>query len=46
MVGIERREHSMVHVSVLGATGDVEKIDKIQSLVDKYVEVDRLLAKL
>ena len=26
--------------------GDVEKIDKIQTLVERYVEIDRLLAKL
>ena len=26
--------------------GDVEKIDKIQSLVERYVEVDHLLGKL
>jgi len=35
--------HSM---TVKTLPGDVEKIDKIQSLVDRYVEVDRLLAKL
>ena len=26
--------------------GDVEKIDKIQALIEKHVEVDRLLEKL
>ena len=35
--------HSM---TVKTLPGDVEKIDKIQSLVDRYVEVDRLLSKL
>ena len=35
--------HSM---TVKTLPGDVEKIDKIQSLVDGYVEVDRLLSKL
>lgn len=35
--------HSM---TVKTLPGDVEKIDKIQSLVENYVEVDRLLAKL
>ncbi len=35
--------HSM---TVKTLPGDVEKIDKIQSLVEQYVEVDRLLGKL
>jgi len=35
--------HSM---TVKTLPGDVEKIDKIQSLIDRYVEVDRLLGKL
>ena len=35
--------HSM---TVKTLPGDTEKIDKIQSLVDRYVEVDRLLGKL
>jgi len=35
--------HSM---TVKTLPGDVEKIDKIQTLVDRYVEVDRLLGKL
>ncbi len=35
--------HSM---TVKTLPGDTEKIDKIQSLVDRYVEVDRLLSKL
>jgi BioD-like phosphotransacetylase family protein len=35
--------HSM---TVKTLPGDVEKIDKIQSLIDRYVDVDRLLAKL
>ena len=35
--------HSM---TVKTLPGDVEKIDKIQSLIDTYVEVDRLLEKL
>ncbi len=26
--------------------GDVEKIDKIQQLIEQYVEIDRLLSKL
>ena len=26
--------------------GDLEKIDKIQALIERYVEIDRLLAKL
>jgi hypothetical protein len=26
--------------------GDVEKIDKIQALIDRYVDVDRMLEKL
>jgi hypothetical protein len=35
--------HSM---TVKTLPGDVEKIDKIQTLIDRYVEVDRLLSKL
>ena len=35
--------HSM---TVKTLPGDVEKIDKIQTLVEQYVEVDRLLGKL
>lgn len=35
--------HSM---TVKTLPGDVEKIDKIQTLVERYVEIDRLLAKL
>ncbi len=35
--------HSM---TVKTLPGDVEKIDKIQSLIEQYVEIDRLLAKL
>lgn len=35
--------HSM---TVKTLPGDVEKIDKIQSLIERYVDVDRLLAKL
>jgi hypothetical protein len=35
--------HSM---TVKTLPGDVEKIDKIQSLIDRYVNVDRLLEKL
>jgi len=35
--------HSM---TVKTLPGDVEKIDKIQALIDGYVEVDRLLAKI
>ena len=35
--------HSM---TVKTLPGDTEKIDKIQTLVDRYVEVDRLLSKL
>ncbi len=35
--------HSM---TVKTLPGDLEKIDKIQALVDRYVDVDRLLAKL
>lgn len=35
--------HSM---TVKTLPGDVEKIDKIQSLIEQYVDVDRLLAKL
>lgn len=35
--------HSM---TVKTLPGDVEKIDKIQNLIERYVEVDRLLAKL
>ena len=35
--------HSM---TVKTLPGDIEKIDKIQALVDRYVDVDRLLAKL
>jgi BioD-like phosphotransacetylase family protein len=35
--------HSM---TVKTLPGDIEKIDKIQSLIENYVEVDRLLAKL
>ena len=35
--------HSM---TVKTLPGDTEKIDKIQSLIEQYVEVDRLLGKL
>jgi BioD-like phosphotransacetylase family protein len=35
--------HSM---TVKTLPGDIEKIDKIQALIDRYVDVDRLLAKL
>jgi BioD-like phosphotransacetylase family protein len=35
--------HSM---TVKTLPGDLEKIDKIQALIERYVEVDRLLAKL
>lgn len=35
--------HSM---TVKTLPGDVEKIDKIQSLIERYVDVDRVLAKL
>ena len=35
--------HSM---TVKTLPGDAEKIDKIQALIDRYVEVDRLLGKL
>ena len=35
--------HSM---TVKTLPGDVEKIDKIQALIDRYVDVDRLLEKL
>jgi BioD-like phosphotransacetylase family protein len=35
--------HSM---TVKTLPGDLEKIDKIQTLIDKHVDVDRLLAKL
>ena len=35
--------HSM---TVKTLPGDVEKIDKIQAMVEKYVEVERLLGKL
>jgi hypothetical protein len=37
---------SIYSMTVKTLPGDVEKIDKIQVLVDKYVEVDRLLTKL
>jgi hypothetical protein len=26
--------------------GDVEKIDKIQAMIDRYVDIERLVAKL
>lgn len=35
--------HSM---TVKTLPGDVEKIDKIQTMIEQYVEIDRLLAKL
>jgi BioD-like phosphotransacetylase family protein len=35
--------HSM---TVKTLPGDVEKIDKIQSLIDRYIDVDRILEKL
>jgi hypothetical protein len=35
--------HSM---TVKTLPGDVEKIDKIQALIERYVDVDRVLAKL
>ena len=35
--------HSM---TVKTLPGDVEKIDKIQAMIDRYVDVDRLVAKL
>jgi BioD-like phosphotransacetylase family protein len=38
---------SVIHsMTVKTLPGDIEKIDKIQSLVETYVDVDRLLAKL
>ena len=35
--------HSM---TVKTLPGDVEKIDKIQQMIEQYVEIDRLLGKL
>jgi len=35
--------HSM---TVKTLPGDVEKIDKIQALIEQHVEIDRLLEKL
>jgi BioD-like phosphotransacetylase family protein len=37
---------SIYSMTVKTLPGDVEKIDKIQSMVEKYVEVERLLDKL
>ena len=37
---------SIYSMTVKTLPGDVEKIDKIQALIDGYVEVDRLLGKL
>ncbi|MGB8354725.1 MAG: AAA family ATPase [Chthoniobacteraceae bacterium] len=38
--------NSIHTMTVKTLPGDAEKIDRIQVLIDKYVEVDRLLAKL
>ena len=37
---------SIYSMTVKTLPGDVEKIDKIQSMVEKYVEIDRLVEKL
>ena len=37
---------SIYSMTIKTLPGDVEKIDKIQALVDRYVEADRLLSKL